>query len=68
VHTYRVHRWDDQRHLNAIRHELAVAPLPLPLFPNGQYWAQHKAMLAKQPHRFSPYGTTAHTVPALSAA
>jgi hypothetical protein len=40
--------WDDQRHLNqlAATGRLKVATLPLPLFPNGQYWAAHKEELA----------------------
>ena len=40
--------WDDQRHLNrlAAAKQLKVAALPLPLFPNGQYWRAHKKELA----------------------
>ena len=47
--------WDDQRHLNAVRDRLNVEPLPLALFPNGQYWARHKESLGKEPRSHSPF-------------
>ena len=40
--------WDDQAHLNAIRHTLRHQALPLDLFPNGQYHrAHHDARLRR---------------------